>query len=292
MQVVVLGLGRMGAGVAARLLAAGIDVSVWNRTPEKQEALLAAGAREFHFARAESVRVYWLALPAGSATDEVLTRLVPLLRDGDVVCNAANASWEDAGIDAQRVQPATYHDVGISGGVTGRDTGYALMVGGDGSSVQRLTPLWEALQGHYGSVHVGPVGAGHYAKMVHNAVEYGMLQAIGEGYELLARAPLAVDPPAAVGTWKTGSIVSGYLIDRLSEVVLSDPHLTGVGAQIDQTGEGERAHQLAGALGVADEVLATALRARASSVHTDRLQYRVVAALRRAFGGHAVYPPK
>lgn len=292
MHVVVLGLGRMGAGVAARLLAAGCEVSVWNRTPEKEGSFLAAGAHPFRFTPPSGPRVYWLALPAGEATAEVLAKLSPLLTAGDVVCDAANAPWEDAATRVSQVQPASYLDVGISGGVTGRDNGYALMVGGEDGVVRRLAPLWQAVTGDARPVRVGAHGAGHFSKMLHNAVEYGMLQAIGEGYELLRNAPVALDSVSVVATWKNGSIVSGYLVDRLMEVVQADPSLTTTGAQVDQTGEGARAHAYAETVKIPDAALQAALEGRARSQQDDRLQYRVIAALRKAFGGHSVYTPK
>lgn len=294
MHVVVLGMGRMGAGVASRLLAAGLNVSVWNRTPEKEAPLLAAGARTFRFEQSApgEKRVYWLALPAGEATRAVLTQIQPILTVGDVVCDAANAPWQDAPARAKQAEPGSYLDVGISGGVTGREKGYALMVGGDELIVRSLREVWAAVLGSDRNVRVGDLGAGHFTKMVHNATEYGMLQALGEGYELLVQAPMQLDEVAAVQTWKQGSIVSGYLTDRLTEVVSADPQLTSVGAQIDQTGEGARAHEYAQQAGVRDVSLQSALEEREQSQTVDRLQYRVIAALRRSFGGHAVYTPK
>lgn len=283
-----VGLGRMGGNMTRRLREHDIEVVAYDHDPALTEvadlhALVAALSRP---------RTVWLMLPAGEPTDTTVEALLPLLDAGDTIVDGGNANWRttvaraaalaDRGIDLV--------DVGVSGGVWGRDHGYALMVGGDTEAVGRLRPVLDALRPADGGFsHAGPVGSGHYAKMIHNGIEYGMMQALAEGVELLdAGGPDGVDTTAVVRGWQHGSVVRSWLLDLLVAAVDDQDAFARIRGWADDSGEGRWTVEEAIATATPAPVITAALYARFASRQDDPLAMRVVAALRQQFGGHAV----
>jgi 6-phosphogluconate dehydrogenase len=211
----------------------------------------------------------------------------------DLVIDGGNSRYTEDGPRAARLgqRGIGYLDVGVSGGVWGREQGYALMVGGEQRYVDRCLPIFDALKpaGEFGFVHAGPTGAGHYAKMVHNGIEYGLMQAYAEGYELLRRAELVTDVPGVVKSWRDGSVVRSWLLDLLDRALDQDPELASLRGYAEDTGEGRWTVQEAIRLAVPMNVVVASLFARFSSREEDSLTMKAVAALRQQFGGHAVF---
>src|SRR5690606_15558495 len=238
-------------------------------------------------------RIVWAMVPAGDATEQVVADLAGLLSPGDLVIDGGNANWRDsvrrAGSLAER--GIGFVDAGVSGGVWGRTEGYCLMVGGDPEHVALARPVFEALApAEGGFVHAGPVGTGHFTKMVHNGVEYGIMQAYAEGYELLARSGLDIDVPGALDAWRHGSVVRSWLLDLMVRALRESPGLEGIAGVAQDSGEGRWTVQEAVERGVATPVISAALFARFVSQQEESLAMKVVAALRHQFGGHAVLP--
>jgi 6-phosphogluconate dehydrogenase len=286
MKVGMVGLGRMGGNMAERLRRHGIEVVGWARDPEKADVASLADL----VAALDPPRLVWLMLPAGEATEHTVDQLHELLAEGDVVVDGANGFYRDAIRRAERLagRGIGFVDCGVSGGVWGLEQGYALMVGGDPDVVERARPVFEALTPPGGFARMGAVGAGHYTKMVHNGVEYALMEAYGEGYELLTASELGVDVPAALEVWRHGSVVRSWLLDLLAQAVADDPGLTGLKGWADDSGHGRSTVDEAVRLGVPIPTIAASLFARFTSRQDDSPAMKVVAALRREFGGHAV----
>jgi 6-phosphogluconate dehydrogenase len=287
MQLGLVGLGRMGSNMRDRLREAGHKVVGYDRDPELSDVDSLAGLA----AALAPPRIVWLMVPA-VVTGQVLDDLSGELAAGDLVLDGGNSRYIDDGPRAQRLahHGIGYLDVGVSGGVWGRHNGYALMVGGEQEQVRRCQPIFDALTppGEFGFVHAGPIGAGHYTKMVHNGIEYGLMQAYAEGYELLARSELVTDVPGVVKSWRDGSVVRSWLLDLLDLALDEDPELAELRGWVEDTGEGRWTVQEAIRLGVPMNVVAVSLFARFSSREEDSLTMKAVAALRQQFGGHAV----
>jgi 6-phosphogluconate dehydrogenase len=283
-----VGLGRMGGGMRRRLRSRGIEVVGYDRDPDAADV---ADLEEL-VATLPRPRVVWLMLPAGAATEDTLAVLADLLDRDDVVVDGGNANWRETVERGQRLAADGIElvDVGVSGGVWGAEGGYALMVGGRHEPVTHLQPVFAALTPEEGGYsHAGPPGAGHYAKMLHNGIEYGMMQALAEGVELLeAGGPEGVDVPAVLRGWQHGSVVRSWLLDLLVHAVDDAEGFAEIRAWADDSGEGRWAVQEAIATATPAPVITAALYARFASRQTDPLAMRVVAALRRQFGGHAV----
>jgi 6-phosphogluconate dehydrogenase len=283
----IVGMGRMGGNMAARLADAGHEVVGYDAfTPATQVASLAELV-----AKLDAPRVVWVMVPAGDATEGVIGELAGLLGPGDVVVDGGNANWRDS---VRRAGELAAHgigfvDAGTSGGVWGRTEGYSLMVGGRPDHVAVVQPLFDALAPPEGGfVHAGPAGTGHFAKMVHNGIEYGLMQAYAEGYELLARADLGIDVEGVLAAWRHGSVVRSWLLDLLVRALAESPGLEGIAGVAHDSGEGRWTVQEAIERGVATPVIAAALFARFESQHQDAVAMKAVAALRNQFGGHAV----
>jgi 6-phosphogluconate dehydrogenase len=292
MQLGLVGLGRMGANMRERLRQAGIDALGYSRTsPSRDVASLAELA-----SRLTPPRAVWVMVPAGTPTRTTVTQLAELLQRGDVVVDGGNSRYTDDQVHAQLLAEhgIGYLDCGVSGGIWGRDNGYALMVGGAAEHVQRLMPVFDALRPpgprEEGFVHAGGVGAGHFAKMVHNGVEYGLMQAYAEGFELLQATPLITDVPAVLRAWQRGTVVRSWLLDLLVAALQEDPKLTGIRGWVEDSGEGRWTVEEAINHAVPLPVISAALFARFASRQSDSPAMRAVAALRRQFGGHAVQP--
>jgi 6-phosphogluconate dehydrogenase len=231
-----------------------------------------------------------MMLPAGDPTTRMLDTLTPLLARGDIVVDGGNAHYRDSQRRAAELGAQGIHflDAGVSGGVWGLQVGYCLMVGGEEEPFRRLEPVFRTLAPEDGYALVGPSGAGHFVKMVHNAIEYGMLQAIGEGFELLAASGLPLDLPRIADLWNHGSVVRSWLMELVARSLAADPQLERVRGYVEDSGEGRWAVQEAIEKAVPLPVITLALQARFRSRQDDSFTARVVAALRQQFGGHPV----
>jgi 6-phosphogluconate dehydrogenase len=287
MQLGLVGLGRMGGSMRDRLRPAGHEVVGYDRDPERTDV---AGLADL-VARLAAPRVVWLMVPV-AATGHAVEALAGELAAGDLVVDGGNSRFTEDAPRARRLgeRGIGYLDVGVSGGVWGRENGYGLMVGGDREQVRRCMPIFEALKppGELGFVHAGGVGAGHYAKMVHNGIEYGLMQTYAEGYELLARSELVSDVPGVVRSWRDGSVVRSWLLDLLDRALAEDPELASLRGYVEDTGEGRWTVEEAIRLAVPVNAIAAALFARFTSRQQDSPAMRAVAALREQFGGHPV----
>ncbi|HEX6420379.1 MAG TPA: decarboxylating 6-phosphogluconate dehydrogenase [Acidimicrobiales bacterium] len=289
MRLGMVGLGRMGGNMAARLAEAGHEVVGYDAHSDASQV----GSLADLVDRLDAPRLVWVMVPAGDPTEQVVADLGGLLSAGDVVVDGGNANWHDSVRRAGelRGRGIGFVDAGTSGGVWGRAEGYCLMVGGDPEDVALARPVFEALRPQAGGfVHAGPVGTGHFAKMVHNGIEYGLMQAYAEGYELLARSGLGIDVEAVLGAWRHGSVVRSWLLDLMVRALEETPDLAGIAGVAQDSGEGRWTVQEAIERGVATPVISAALFARFVSQQPDPLAMKVIAALRNQFGGHAVLP--
>ena len=289
-----VGLGRMGANMTRRLIEHGHEVVAHDRDADAVKAAAAGGAQGVDTLDAvagalEPPRAVWLMLPAGGPTDETVGRLAGLLAAGDTVVDGGNANYHDSIGHGQLLaaKGIGFVDAGVSGGVWGLKVGYCLMVGGDEKVVRPLEPIFTALAPENGYLHVGPTGAGHFVKMIHNGIEYGMLQAYAEGFALLdAAGELSLDLHAIAELWNHGSVVRSWLLE-LAELALRDPEeFSKIKGYVEDSGEGRWTVLEAVERGVAAPVITESLYARFSSQHPDSFAPRMIAALRNQFGGH------
>jgi len=297
MQVAILGLGRMGINMARRLLRGGHRVVAWNRTPARVEEIAAEGAQgagslEEAVALLTPPRSVWLMLPAGSVTDETITRLAKLLSPGDCILEGGNSFYRDDIRRRDLLEPLgiSYLDVGVSGGIWGLAEGYCLMVGGDRTEFRQREPLFSSLAPPGGYLHCGGTGAGHFVKMVHNGIEYGMMAAYGEGFSILKASPYGegLDLARVSGLWNRGSVVRSWLLELAEAAFGRDPELSEIQGYVEDSGEGRWTVQQAIDTGVPAPVIAAALFQRFRSRMGDSFSDKVLAALRSEFGGHAV----
>jgi 6-phosphogluconate dehydrogenase len=284
-----VGLGRMGGNMAIRLGEKGHEVIGYDRhSPERRATSLPELVDQL-----DPTRVVWSMVPSGDPTEQVIAELKGLLSPGDVVIDGGNSNWRDSVRRGRELADAGlgFVDCGTSGGVWGREEGYCLMVGGRDEHVALCQPLFDALKPPEGGfVHAGPVGTGHFTKMVHNGIEYGVMQAYAEGYELLARSDLGIDVVGALDAWRHGSVVRSWLLDLMVRALLAEPDLAGIRGYAADSGEGRWTVQEAIERGVATPVISAALFARFVSQQDESLAMKAIAALRNQFGGHAVLP--
>ena len=286
MKLGMVGLGRMGGNMAERLRRNGHEVVGYDRDPKTTDvADLAALVDALGGAGA---RVVWVMVPAGDPTEQTIDELAGLMAAGDVIVDGGNSNFGDSvrrGLDLAG-KDIGFVDAGTSGGVWGLDNGYALMVGGSDEDVAKVAPALEALAPPNGFAHVGPVGAGHFTKMVHNGIEYGMMQAYAEGFAILHKSDLGIDALAAVKSWQEGSVVRSWLLDLLVLALDEEADFEGIRGVAADSGEGRWTVNEAVRLGVAAPVISAALFARFVSQDEEQLPMKVVAALRHQFGGH------
>jgi 6-phosphogluconate dehydrogenase len=297
MRAGMIGLGRMGANMVTRLLEAGHEMAVHDVSPDaagplvERGAVSAASLAEL-VEMLEPPRVLWLMVPAGDVTEATLQALVPLLRTGDTVIDGGNSLYKDSMRRAAELQQAgiDFVDAGTSGGIWGLREGYSLMVGGRVEAVSRIRPLLETLAPapDRGWAHVGPAGAGHFVKMIHNGIEYGMMQAYAEGFALMRRkTEFDLDLAEVAEVWRHGSVVRSWLLDLTADVLTENPALDGVAPWVADSGEGRWTVAEAIELDVPAPVITLSLIQRLRSRDEQSYGDRLLAAMRRAFGGHA-----
>ncbi len=290
MKISIIGLGKMGANMAERLRRAGHEVVGFDRDPDKADvASLEAAVSALD---GEPRRVVWVMVPAGEPTDATILELGELLADDDLVVDGGNSNFRDSQRHAEQLgqQGVGFVDAGVSGGVWGLDEGYCIMAGGRDQDIDHLRPIFDALVTEAGFAHVGPVGTGHFVKMVHNGVEYALMQAYAEGFELLSSVDLDIDVPAALEVWRHGSVVRSWLLDLLADGLARDPGLASVEGYAEDSGEGRWTVEEAINNAVPVPAISAALYARFGSRQEDSPAMRAIATLRNQFGGHEVRP--
>jgi 6-phosphogluconate dehydrogenase len=288
MQVGMVGLGRMGANMTERLRSRDHDVIGYDRNPETSEV---ASLDEL-VGRLDMPRTIWCMVPSGDPTEETISALAELLDEGDLVVDGGNSYFRDSLRRAEELdgRGILFCDAGVSGGIWGLAEGYCLMVGGNDEAIQRLEPALVALAQEGGYAHVGPVGTGHFVKMVHNGIEYGLLQAYGEGFQLLqASAEFPdLDLSQIAEVWRQGSVVRSWLLDLAARALEQDPGLEGIRGYVEDSGEGRWTVLEAVRSGVPVPAIADSLFARFDSRDDDPFAMKLIAALRQQFGGHGV----
>lgn len=293
MHIGLVGLGKMGANMRTRIRAAGIDVTGYDRNPDVTDVPSLEALVE---ALPAGERIVWVMVPSGEITDAVVTELAGLLTAGDVLIDGGNSYYQDDLPHAERLaaKGIGFIDAGVSGGVWGLANGYGLMVGGEPDLVAKAMPVFDALRPEgpreEGFVHAGTVGAGHFSKMVHNGIEYGLMQAYAEGYELLAAKDLVTDVHGTMRAWQRGTVVRSWLLELLVKALEQDPGLGEIDDWVEDSGEGRWTVDEAIDLAVPAPVISASLFARFASRQEESPAMKAVAALRQQFGGHAVKP--
>ena len=298
MEIGMIGLGRMGGNMVQRLLKGGHRVVTYDRNAEAVAASQTQGAQGA--ASPEDLveglgrpRSVWVMVPAGQPTEDTIDSLIPLLTSGDAVLDGGNANYKDSMRRAEKLQNSgiDFLDVGTSGGIWGLTEGYSLMIGGEQGAFDRLEPIFQTLAPgkDKGYSHVGPAGAGHFVKMVHNGIEYGMMQAYAEGFEIMdAKKEFDLDLGRIAETWRYGSVVRSWMLDLATNALEEDPGLERLQAYVDDSGEGRWTVQESIDLAVPAPVITLALQQRFRSRQDQPFGGRMLAALRNQFGGHAV----
>jgi 6-phosphogluconate dehydrogenase len=288
LQMGLIGLGKMGGNMRERIRRAGHTVIGYDRNPDLSDVASLAELVD----KLEAPRVVWVMVPAGAPTQSVIDELGGLLSAGDTVVDGGNSRWTDDEKHAEELSTRGigFVDAGVSGGVWGLQNGYALMVGGDEKHVERLQPIFEALkpEGPYGYVHAGSVGAGHFSKMVHNGIEYAMMQAYAEGWELLEKIGSVDNVREVFRSWQEGTVIRSWLLDLAVNALDDDEHLDKLKGFAQDSGEGRWTVEAAIDNSVPLPAITAALFARFASRQDDSPQMKMVAALRNQFGGHAV----
>jgi 6-phosphogluconate dehydrogenase len=299
MEFGIVGLGRMGGNMARRLGRKGIKIAVTNRSHDVSEAIaaetghLACATLQDMVAALQAPRIVWLMLPAGEATETALDTLTPLLAPGDLVVDGANAYYKDDQRHASKLATLQieFADAGVSGGVWGLENGYCIMFGGSDASAARLKPYMEALAPTptTGWLHTGPVGSGHYVKMVHNGIEYGMMQAFAEGFALMKSKPeFDLDNAAIAELWKHGSVVRSWLLDLSADFLAQDQTLESIEPYVSDSGEGRWTVLESVEQGIPTPVMTLSLMMRFATQGKNDYAAKMLAKMRQGFGGHAI----
>jgi 6-phosphogluconate dehydrogenase len=295
MELGMIGLGRMGASMTERLLRGGHKLITYDRSPEAIQRCVDKGAFGAHsladFVKQVSLpRVIWLMVPSGEPVDLTIEQLLPSLLENDIIIDGGNSHYKDSIRRADKLKQLGIHfvDAGTSGGIWGLQEGYCLMIGGEKAIVEQLEPIFKTLAPENGFAHVGASGAGHFAKMVHNGIEYGMLQAYGEGFEMLKASQFEFDLGKISHLWNQGSVVRSWLLELAENAFQKDPQLSSIKGYVEDSGEGRWAVLEAVEREIPASVLTLSLFARYASRQEDSFSAKVIAALRNEFGGHAV----
>jgi len=297
MQIGMIGLGRMGMNMVRRLLKGRHKIVAYNRTPDRVREIVKEGADgayslEELVKKLKPPRLTWLMLPAGSPVDEHIKELQGLLSQGDILVEGGNSYYREDIRHERELMPFGIHymDVGVSGGIWGLKIGYCLMVGGDRKIYRRLEPIFKTLAPKDGYLYCGKTGSGHFVKMIHNGIEYGMMAAYGEGFEILKASPYGKDLDFAqvAHLWNQGSVVRSWLLELAEAAFKKDGNLSSISGYVEDSGEGRWTVQQAIDTAVPAPVIASSLFQRFRSRETDAFSDKVLAALRQEFGGHAV----
>ncbi len=295
MELGMIGLGRMGANMTERLVLGGHRIISYDRSPEAIQRVVdkgAVGSRSLadFVQQLSQPRAAWLMVPSGDPVDQTIEQLLPQLAKGDVIIDGGNSYYKDSIRRAEKLkqQGIYFVDAGTSGGISGLRVGYCIMLGGEKQVVERLDPIFKTLAPKDGYLHVGPSGAGHFVKMIHNGIEYGMLQANGEGFELLKASGFDLDLGKIAHLWNQGSVVRSWLLELAESAFNKDPELASIKGYVEDSGEGRWTVLEAVERDVPASVLTLSLFARFASRQEDSFSAKVIAALRNEFGGHAV----
>ena len=295
MKIGMVGLGRMGGNMTARLIRYGHQVVAFDPNQAARQNAVSAGAEEAAsldevVSKLEPPRAVWIMVPAGSITERTLDGLATAMSEGDVIIDGGNSNWKESIQHGKQLKTKgiSFLDCGTSGGIWGLANGYCLMVGGERHAFERVEPIFKALAPQDGYAYVGGSGAGHFVKMVHNGIEYGLLAAYGEGFEILQASDFGLDLPAIAGIWRYGSVVRSWLLELLVDAFQRDPNLAGVKGYVEDSGEGRWTVQAAIDENVPAPITALALFSRFASRQDESYAAKVIAALRQEFGGHAI----
>jgi 6-phosphogluconate dehydrogenase len=286
MQIGMVGLGRMGANMAERLRRGGHDVIGYDRDPKVSQV----GTLSELVGKLAAPRTVWLMVPAGEATEQIIREVLHLLQSGDIVVDGGNSYFRDSIRRGEELEDLgiLFVDAGTSGGVWGLENGYCMMAGGSEEAFARIEPALKTLAPEDGYAHVGPVGAGHFTKMVHNGIEYAMLEAYAEGFEILEASTFELDLHEIARLWNRGSVVRSWLLELAERAFAKDPHLSQLRGYVEDSGEGRWTVLEAINESVPAPAIALSLFARFASRQDDSFAMKVIAALRNEFGGHAV----
>lgn len=299
MDIAMIGLGRMGMNMAKRLMSQGHRVVAYNRSREKTDLLASEGANAAYSLpqvvnSLSRPRVIWLMLPSGKPVDDHIEALTDLLSPEDIIVEGGNSNFKD---DIRRATALAekgirYMDAGVSGGIWGLRAGYCMMLGGDRQTFHELEPIFKSLAPEGGYLYCGPTGAGHFVKMVHNGIEYAMMQAYGEGFEILESSPYAAffNYADVARLWNRGSVIRSWLLELAEEAFRKDPKLSTIRGYVEDSGEGRWTASQAIETGVPAELITLSLHRRFRSRQTDPFADRLIATLRREFGGHTAVP--
>ncbi|MDQ1106089.1 phosphogluconate dehydrogenase (NAD(+)-dependent, decarboxylating) [Nocardioides zeae] len=289
MEIGLIGLGKMGGNMRERIRRAGHTVVGYDRNPD----LADVDSLEALVEALPSPRVVWVMVPAGGPTHDTITALGDLLGEGDLVVDGGNSRWTDDQAHAEQLgaKGIGFVDCGVSGGVWGLENGYALMYGGSPDDVAKVQPVFDALkpEGEFGSVHAGKVGAGHFSKMVHNGIEYAIMQSYAEGWELLEKVDMVENVTEVFRSWREGTVIRSWLLDLLVAALDEDENLSGIRGYADDSGEGRWTVEAGIENAVATPAITAALYARFVSRQDDSPAMKAIAAMRNQFGGHAVH---
>jgi 6-phosphogluconate dehydrogenase len=297
MRIGMIGLGRMGGNMTLRLLRNGHEVVGFAREKDGVDAVVKEGATGASsvadvVSKLESPRCVWTMVPAGAPTDSVVDELAELLSNGDVIIDGGNSHYAASVARAETLAAdgISFIDCGTSGGIWGLEEGYCLMIGAEPNAFGVMEPIFRSLAPPDGYAHVGPPGSGHFVKMVHNGVEYALMQAYGEGFEILNSSEFGIDLPQVAEVWRHGSVVRSWLLDLAAHALEQDPGLESLSSWVEDSGEGRWTLQTAIDNAVPAPTIALSLFARFASRQDNSFSNRLLAALRREFGGHAVRP--
>ena len=298
MKLGMIGLGRMGGAMAQRLMSAGHQIVAYDQSSEAVDPVVTAGADravslEDAVRQLSEPRTIWVMVPAGEATESAVRALVDMMTPGDTIIDGGNSNYKETQARASHAAAAGIDllDSGTSGGVWGLENGYCITVGGNRQAYERNLPIYEALapEPKKGQMWVGPSGSGHFVKMVHNGIEYGMMQALGEGFELLAaKTDFELDLASISENWRYGSVIKSWLLDLSASALADDPDLSSLSSYVDDSGEGRWTVDASIELAVPAPVITAALQYRFRSRQENPFAGRMLAALRQQFGGHAV----